>query len=84
MSADIADPVESPARSPYPGRMLTKARREVAFYRELLKLIAKDLEHAGKVEANPERQRWFEGRARRVRERLVRGMPEDWTEPSTT
>ncbi len=62
--------------------MLVKARRELAFYRELLKLIARDLEQAAKGESDPRRRQWFEGRARRVRERLLRGMPEDWTEAS--
>ena len=62
--------------------MLVKARREAAFYRELLKRIAKDLEQAAKGATDPQRRQWFEGRARRVRERLLRGMPEDWTEAS--
>lgn len=59
----------------------SKARREVAFYRDVLKRIAVDLEQAAKDETDPQRRRWFDSRAARVREHLLRGMPEDWTEP---
>lgn len=58
--------------------MLTKTRREVSFYRDLLKRIAKDLESQAKAETDPKRQAWLAGRAKRIRERLLRGMPEDW------
>jgi hypothetical protein len=62
--------------------VLTKARREVAYWRDLLKRIARDMETAAREEADPGRQRSLETRASRVRERLLRGMPEDWTEPT--
>lgn len=60
--------------------MLTKARRETAYYRDLLKRIAVDLEQAARTETDGRRQRWLASRAARVRERLKRGVPEDWTE----
>jgi hypothetical protein len=62
--------------------VLTKARREIAYWRDLLKRIARDMEAAAREEADPSRQRWLISRASRVRERLLRGMPEDWTEPT--
>lgn len=60
--------------------MLHQARREAAYWRELLTRIARDMEQSAKAEPDPERQRWFVSRARRVRERLVRGVPEGWRE----
>jgi hypothetical protein len=62
--------------------VLTKARRESAYWRDLLKRIARDLDQAAKTEVDPQRQRWLASRAARVRERLNRGMPDDWTEPA--
>jgi len=60
--------------------MLTHLRREAAYWRDLLERIARDLEQAAKSENDPNRQRWFASRASRVRERLNRGMPEEWRE----
>jgi hypothetical protein len=61
--------------------VLTKARREIAYWRDLLKRIARDMA-AAREESDSSRQRWLESRASRVRERLLRGMPQDWTEPT--
>ena len=61
--------------------MLAKTQQQLVFYRHLLKRIAKDMEAAARAEDDPKRRKWFESRARRVRDHLVRGMPEDWTEP---
>lgn len=60
--------------------VLTKVRREVAYYRDLLRRIAKDIEQAAKTETDTTRARWLTGRAKLIRERLLRGMPEDWTD----
>ena len=60
--------------------MLTRIRREAAYWRDLLKRIAADLENAARTEHDPTRQRWLASRAARVRERLNRGVPEDWIE----
>jgi hypothetical protein len=62
--------------------VLTKARRESAYRRDLLTRIARDLEQAARTEIDPQRQRWFASRASRVRARLLHGVPEDWTEPA--
>jgi hypothetical protein len=62
--------------------MLYKTRREAAYWRELLKRVARDMERSARAETDPQRQRWFVSRARRVRECLVRGVPDDWTEDS--
>jgi hypothetical protein len=60
--------------------MLNKALRETAYWRALLKRVARDMDNAAKTEHDPQRQRWFVSRASRVRERLDRGVPEDWRE----
>ena len=62
--------------------MLTQARRERAFWRALLKRIARDMEDTAKTETDPKRRQWFESRARRVRQRLTRGMHDNWIEPT--
>jgi hypothetical protein len=62
--------------------MLSKIRREAAYWRTLLRKIAADLDNAARVERDPARQRWFESRAARVRQRLNRGVPDDWVEGS--
>jgi hypothetical protein len=62
--------------------VLAKAQRENAYWRDLLRRIARDLEQAARVETDPQRQRWFVSRAARVRERLNRGVPDDWMQRS--
>lgn len=64
-------------------RVLTQARRESAYWRDLLRRIARDMDSAARVESDPRRQQWFTSRAARVRERLARGVPEDWREADT-
>lgn len=41
------------------------------------------MESAARTESDPRRQQWFTSRAERVRERLLRGVPEGWTEGET-
>lgn len=62
--------------------MLTRARRESAYWRDLLRRIARDMEATARSETDPKRRQWLESRARRVHERLNRGMPHDWIERS--
>lgn len=53
--------------------------REAAYWRDLLKRIAVDLERAARAEADPARQRRLASRATRVGKRLNRGVRDDWT-----
>jgi hypothetical protein len=52
-----------------------------AYRRDLLHQVAVDMESTAKRETLPDR-RWFESRARRIRERLEHGVPPRWTVPS--
>ena len=62
--------------------MLAKAHRESAYWRDLLRRIARDMEEAARAETDAKRHRWLVARATRVRERLNRGVPEYWREDS--
>jgi len=53
-------------------------RREIAFWRELLEKVARDLEHSACIEQDAERRAWLESRSMRIRRRLHEGMPDDY------
>ena len=58
--------------------------KEGRYWRHLLGRVASDMEATAMAEPDPRRARWFRGRARRIRQLLHAGVPDGWSDTTTT